>query len=358
MRSNSYLSSSSFPRPPSRLRDGVLNRRESMGAIRQIEWIPACAGMTEGMVTRIFMFGLLLFILLFSSSPSWAQLVGDDNTPGTSCDKKGAIQMTANATGPGAYILTCDGNAPSGKWVATLNTATPTANAQVANKQYVDTAVAASGGGIGLLCVYADMCVTPFTYTGMQNIGGTGSMPNQKICCTTAATDVATDTCTTTTIGDTCPQGGMKYAGMSGGRRLYTTATDQAATAYWGSYGTLLGVTTATDGLLNTDAVSNYLAANPKTGSCDGSYNPPACTNAHQLCRSLRNTLGGSWYLPSHNELLVLFNNGAAIGGFSSSYYWSSTEYDNSYAYTRQYPGGSLTWNTKSSGIRVRCVRQ
>ncbi len=157
----------------------------------------------------------LFLLAILVSSPSGAQLVGTDNTPGTACDKKGAVQMTANVTGPGAYILTCDDNAPSGKWVATINAGTPTANAQVANKQYVDTAVAASGGGgVGLLCVYADTCVNPFVYTGMQNIGGTGSVPNQKVCCTTATgvsgvtpsafnfTDITTMILGTATVSD------------------------------------------------------------------------------------------------------------------------------------------------------------
>ena len=129
---------------------------------------------------------ILLGSLLISSSVH-AQLTGDDTVPGTACPAKGAVRMTANATGPGAYILTCDADAPTGKWVATLNTSSPTSSAQVANKGYVDTAIAAGGGGggAGIYCVSSkNGCNFPFFDTGMEpsdmETGG-------NICCTTGA---------------------------------------------------------------------------------------------------------------------------------------------------------------------------
>lgn len=96
---------------------------------------------------------LILSALALTQMPTSAraQLVGSDTSPGDPCTAEGVVRMTANAAGPGAYVLTCDGD--SGQWVATINAELPIANEQVANKEYVDSAVAA--GGIGA-CVDND----------------------------------------------------------------------------------------------------------------------------------------------------------------------------------------------------------
>ena len=169
--------------------------------------------------------------------------------------------------------------------------------------------------------------------------------------------------CTTSSApGTACADGQTVYAGMSGSTRLYTTKADQHAAAYWGTYGVNLGANaqSATNGLLNTNTALASIEGNPQTGSCNANpYNPPACTpNAHMLCKGLRTTLGGDWYLPAMDELQVLFSNGATIGGFSNADYWSSTESAFTNPYARQYPSGVSTLNTKKSTHRVRCVRQ
>ncbi len=170
--------------------------------------------------------------------------------------------------------------------------------------------------------------------------------------------------CTTSdTIGTACIDGQTVYAGTWNGSRYYTTKSDQASPAYWGTRGMLLGANaqSATNGFLNTNTALTALEANPQTGSCDTNpYNPPACLpNAHMLCKDLRTTLGGDWYLPARDELInVLYAHKSAIGGFLNTYYWSSTEYSNIYAYYILFSDGSSYNNSKIHGSRVRCVRK
>ena len=63
---------------------------------------------------------LTALAVLSLAAPGAAQAVtGDDTAPGTACSVDKAVQMTANPSGSGGYVLTCEG----GKWVATLECA-------------------------------------------------------------------------------------------------------------------------------------------------------------------------------------------------------------------------------------------
>ena len=72
--------------------------------------------------------------------------------------------------------------------------------------------------------------------------------------------------------------------------------------------------------------------------------------------------LGNGWRLPTLDELNKLYNNKDKIGGFKDSYfdnahYWSSTEYDNDYAWSKNMFNGEggqvvgyryLTYNVRA----------
>jgi hypothetical protein len=49
---------------------------------------------------------------------------------------------------------------------------------------------------------------------------------------------------------------------------------------------------------------------------------------AARLCGDL--VLGGfsDWYLPSFSEMVKIYNNRIAIGGFADAYYWTSSEFN------------------------------
>ena len=78
---------------------------------------------------------------------------------------------------------------------------------------------------------------------------------------------------------------------------------------------------------------------------------------AAKLCSDF--VLGGysDWYLPSKDELNKLYLNRAAIGGFTNSAYWSSSEYDATYAWSQFFALGNQEYTLKSTSCNVRAIR-
>jgi len=78
---------------------------------------------------------------------------------------------------------------------------------------------------------------------------------------------------------------------------------------------------------------------------------------AARICSDL--TLNGysDWYLPSKDELNKLYLNKSAIGGFTSTLYWSSSEYSSLYAWTQYFGSGGQVYDTKGSSTYVRAIR-
>jgi hypothetical protein len=148
--------------------------------------------------------------------------------------------------------------------------------------------------------------------------------------------------------GAVCGYGSV-YAGALGGNHLITTAADQGlfswnnGTSNW----TVTGTTSTSDGLANT----NTLVALADAG---------APYNAANACRAL----GSEWYLPSRDELNVLYTNRAAIGGFNESgshpagWYWSSSETNHACPWAQRFSDGLQSYCYKNYGLSVRCVRR
>jgi len=69
------------------------------------------------------------------------------------------------------------------------------------------------------------------------------------------------------------------------------------------------------------------------------------------------------WRVPTKREINVLFNNGAAIGGFNASgsfpagWYWSSVEHDKYGAIAQRFIDGDQGWYHQETGSSLRCVR-
>lgn len=144
-------------------------------------------------------------------------------------------------------------------------------------------------------------------------------------------------------LGEKCADVDVVYAGMSGGNRIYTNLS--TLDLIWSSFAasTSVGANSTSNGRANTDTI---LGAGP-----DADY--PAA----QACRDL----GADWYLPSDNELELLFDNqgvGALSGTFVLNPYWSSTEGGATHGSTRHFSTGDTTTATflKYSSLKVRCV--
>jgi len=63
------------------------------------------------------------------------------------------------------------------------------------------------------------------------------------------------------------------------------------------------------------------------------------------------------WFLPSKDELNLLYLQRSAIGGFASGYYWSSSEGDWRNAFVQYFRDGYQTDSNKSDPFYVRPVR-
>ncbi len=112
----------------------------------------------------------------------------------------------------------------------------------------------------------------------------------------------------------------------------------------------------------NTDGASNTDAIIAQTGA------PVANTYAAGLCR-LYSTSGnndqGLWYLPSIDELNLMYKNIGQgddlglgnIGGFTSGFYWSSSEVSRFGAWNKIFGNDSGGSYVKSSTFVVRAVR-
>ena len=75
--------------------------------------------------------------------------------------------------------------------------------------------------------------------------------------------------------------------------------------------------------------------------------------DAKKVCEDL----GDGWRLPTREELHVMWLNKDNIGGFTNSYYWSSSEYGNFSAWIQYFYNGSQGFNFKSTTYYVRAIR-
>ena len=114
------------------------------------------------------------------------------------------------------------------------------------------------------------------------------------------------------------------------------------STAVWQASGTLTNANRTEDGAFNTALMTSSAAATYVTG------------------------LGAGWYLPSIDELGLLYDNrfsankALRAGSFtllSTGSYWSSTEYGTTHAYKFYFSDGGAFFNRKSTTHSVRAVR-
>jgi hypothetical protein len=75
---------------------------------------------------------------------------------------------------------------------------------------------------------------------------------------------------------------------------------------------------------------------------------------AAQRCDSLSLKGYDDWFLPSKDELNLMYRNlHRGAGEFSHSWYWSSSQHSNSYSWVQNFSGRSV----KNPTYLVRCVQ-
>lgn len=154
------------------------------------------------------------------------------------------------------------------------------------------------------------------------------------------------------TIGQTGPGGGIIFQVTRDGLHgLEVAKVDQSTAIQWHVYN---GID------LNTMAV--------KSGLRDGGFNTDRIIITHGsenyaalLCANYNGGGYGDWYLPSKDELNLLYKNLhlKGLGGFTSlGNYWSSTELNTDQAWAQFFSGGNqFVMAKRGNEAHVRCVR-
>jgi hypothetical protein len=129
--------------------------------------------------------------------------------------------------------------------------------------------------------------------------------------------------------------------------RYLEAAPSDSPSAEWGCDGTLIP---GADGTAVGAGEQNTLDIEAGCATLD---------TAADLCANL--SLGGysDWFLPSRDELNLMYENLKAQGvdGFADNYYWSSSEYDATHAWYQLFGNGNQGNFYKESTYRVRAVR-
>lgn len=147
-------------------------------------------------------------------------------------------------------------------------------------------------------------------------------------------------------IGDTYAGGLIFYIDGTGKHGLVCAPYDQSSGAAWGCYNTFIGGTSTYEGsgLSNTQKIVN---------SCSES------NSAARICSNLVLNGYSDWFLPSKNELSLMYINlqKKGLGNFARSDYWSSTEGGNNGAWAQTFGRGYICVSIKNGTYYVRAVR-
>ncbi len=150
------------------------------------------------------------------------------------------------------------------------------------------------------------------------------------------------------TIGDWGPAGGIVFYITDGGQHgLEAPPADQYSSEgwEWGCFGT--DISGAEEPAVGTGAQNT---ADILAGCGDRGI-------AARVAVGYEQNGFTDWFLPSKDELNLLYQQKDVVGGFASYYYWSSSEHDIGNAWAQYFNNGSQFTNYKTYTNRVRAVR-
>jgi hypothetical protein len=146
------------------------------------------------------------------------------------------------------------------------------------------------------------------------------------------------------TIGLNYGGGVVFYIDGTGQHGLIAALVDQG-TAAWGCFGTTIGSTSVQTG-----------TGQANTLSIINGCNVPII--AATICNDLILNGYNDWFLPSLNELNLMYQQRSAIGNFLPDFYWCSSEYNANNAWTQEFSNGNqYNFNKSYETLRVRAIR-
>jgi hypothetical protein len=166
------------------------------------------------------------------------------------------------------------------------------------------------------------------------------------------ATRSGVATISTNAIGDTGPAGGLifydKGDDAGGWRYLEAAPASTEGMGPWGSRGTDIP---GADGTAVGTGRQNTADMIASQGS--------GSENAAQLCDGLTSGGFSDWFLPSRDELKLVYANlkSKGLGAFQPGNYWSSSEISVHAAWLLSFAGGDQGYNYRGNPCLVRAVR-
>ena len=115
---------------------------------------------------------------------------------------------------------------------------------------------------------------------------------------------------------------------------------DNATGRNWGIADTTTGATSIDDGAANTSKLAGYTVE-----------------HAAKVCDQLVANGRSDWYLPSSNELSVMYSNRFDLQ-LTNTTYWSSTESDSTHAIALNFGSGQQFPMLKTQPASCRCIRK
>jgi len=145
-------------------------------------------------------------------------------------------------------------------------------------------------------------------------------------------------------IGASYGGGIIFYLDGTGQHGLISATSDQSTVAQWGCVSTSIPGTSSFigTGQANTTAIVTHCGT---------------LGIAAQICDALVLNGYSDWFLPSKDELNQMYVQKTIIGGFADNPFWSSSEYDNYWAWYQYFDYGSNDYYWKDATFHVRAVR-
>ncbi len=206
-----------------------------------------------------------------------------------------------------------------------------TGDAQILNKPTIPAA--------------ADGSETKVTAGTNVTVTGAGTTASPYVVNATGATALTT--------GQSYQGGVIFWLDATGQHGLIAATADQSRNKQWHN-NTYRYTGTTGDGLYAGAMNTTMIVATQMADNQAGNFAAKVCAD---YSVTVDGVTYGDWYLPSKYELDLLYLQKNAVNGFSSGYYWSSTEGDSNYAWCKYFVNGYHSSGSKGDAYYVRAVR-
>jgi hypothetical protein len=154
-------------------------------------------------------------------------------------------------------------------------------------------------------------------------------------------------------IGDSYQGGKIFWLDATGQHGLIAATADHSTTIQWNN-GTNRATGTTGDGLYAGAMNTAMIIATQMADNQDGNFAAKVCAD---YSVTVDGVTYGDWYLPSYYELSLLYIQRVAVGGFSTSYYYSSTESSSTMAWGYYFAIFPPSYIDKNLTGKVRAIR-